>query len=161
MSKCPQTLHQWRLNSPSFWLSLVKTSSENHPVQQVRERAKKTTPPSRPHLFPLHVFQFWLQETEEKRLTSVFFGCLNSSLLRSHSCSHFHNCRLYIRQKQDGSTSLHGKKELCSGPQGRAVTGQNAMYMTDIKNRWNQTIEIMVTVYWGKYPYLIINTGIV
>lgn len=42
---------------------------------------------------------------------------------------------------------VYTERKLCSGPQGRAVTGQNAMYMTDIKNRWNQTIEIMVTVY--------------
>lgn len=162
MSKCPQTLHRWRLNSPSFRPSLVKTSLENDPVQQAGEHAEKTTPPSPSPPCPLPAFQFWLaQKTEGKGLRRVFSGHLNSSLLRSHSCSHFHNCRLYIRQKQDGSTSLHRKRELCSGPQGRAVTGQNAMYMTDIKNSWNKTIKIMVTVYRRKYPYLIINTCIV
>lgn len=162
MSKCPQTLHRWRLNSRSFRPPPVKTSSENDPVQQAGERAEKTTPPSRPTSARFVCSSSDLHRRQrKKRLKRGFFGRLNSSLLRSPSCSHFHNCRLYIRQKQDGSTSLHRKREVCSGPQGRAVTGQNAMYMTDIKNRWNKTIEVMVTVYWRKYPYLIINTGIV
>lgn len=147
MSKCPQTLHQWRLNSPSFRLSLVKTSSENDPVQQVRERMKKTTPPSCPHLFPLHVFQFCLQETEEKRLTSVFFGRLNSSLLRSHSCSHFHNCRLYIRQKQDGSTSLHRKKALQRTPGScsyKSKCNVHDRYKKQVEpNHWNHGYSLL------------------
>lgn len=73
-----------------------------------------------------------------KKDSKVLLGHLNSYLLRSHSFPHFHNCRLYIRQKQDGSTTLHRKKELCRGPQGHAVTEQNAMYMTDIKTSVEQ-----------------------
>lgn len=144
---CPTCPNARRLCIRGGWIHQVSGCPSQRRAQKTTqpsrcERAKKTTPRSRPHLFPLRTFQLWLQETEEKRLTRVFFGRLNSSLLRSHSCSHFHNCGLSIRQKQDGSTSLHRKRGLCSGPQGLAVTGQNAMYMTDIKNRWNKTIGI-------------------
>lgn len=49
------------------------------------------------------------KEDREKQ-TQTYILRTFEYLLRSHSFPHFHNCRLYIRQKQDGSTTLHGKK---------------------------------------------------
>lgn len=128
---------------------LMKSELEGLLAASCGDKHLKTTPPSVSRTRPLPcswsplptlcVFQFWLsKETEEERLRSVFLGHLSSYLLRSHSFPHLHNCRLYIRQKQDGSTTLHRKKELCRGPRGHAVTDQNAMYMTDIKNSVEQ-----------------------
>lgn len=136
-------------NAHRFWISgvwingilgclLWRQAFENYPLQQFWEQSLNV---SSPLLFPMSscfvCFSSGFQRRRKKD-SKVFLGHFNSYLLRSHSFPHFHNCRLYIRQKQDGSTTLHRKKGLCRGPQGHAVTDQNAMYMTDIKNSVEQ-----------------------
>lgn len=140
-------------NAHRFWISGVwingilgcfswSQAFENYPLQQFREHSmKRTLPSSFPASSCFACFSSGFQRRQRKKKDSkVFLGHVNSYLLRSHSFPHFPNCRLCIRQKQDGSTTLHRKKELCRGPQGHAVADQNAMHMTDIKTVWNKII---------------------
>lgn len=134
----PTVLNEWSPTPWDFGLPFVETSIWKPPLQEFQGSDLLPVLDLLCRFVCVSVLAF--QKDRGKKTRRRVLRTLNGYLLRSHSLPHFHNCRLYIRQKQDGFTTLHRKKLLCRGPRGHAVTDQNAMYMTDIKTSVEQNI---------------------